>query len=247
MEDKIDKCKEILKDCLGDDFVHGVPHIERMLRDFEILLKDNNRFEEDLINALEIAIYLHDVGRKNAKELDVNHADHSVVILRDYFSDFYQSLERKDDIAYAIKNHNKDIFKEIGKERSIMDDKNKLRALLSLLDCADTVGWTGINRAAMDKNTPLVPVKDKDFNNKLKRVLELSRNPKGRTKDDSKRMKDSSILEHVLDNYCLTIQLRDRLSDYISEDFKKKINQRINISEEFCKTLSDRIVRDNNV
>ncbi len=61
MRDAVLLAQKLARELMGDDFVHGYPHVERVKRLGEMIAAEVGGVDADL---LRLAAYLHDIGRK---------------------------------------------------------------------------------------------------------------------------------------------------------------------------------------
>ncbi|MBU2544953.1 hypothetical protein KKC65_00645 [Patescibacteria group bacterium] len=54
--------KRTAREYCGTELVHGVPHIERMLKNFRKITAEGDN--QKILDAVELAIILHDIGKK---------------------------------------------------------------------------------------------------------------------------------------------------------------------------------------
>ncbi len=231
--------EKIIKKLQEDDPVHGLPHIERVLRCFDLLKKSNQDHFSPILDALEWAVYLHDIGRVN-KSLD--HGAESVLILNKYYKEeFPEDVNMREEICYAIENH-QDFF-DLKQRIQNKDKKNLLLSLLILLDCTDVIGEAGINRTTRATKIPLAPeCEDLEKEEKIERVKELLNDYTKREEKDREIMKNSSILEHITYNYAFACQVRDCVESYLSDFIKKEIEKRLDFSRKFGTYLLELVI-----
>jgi hypothetical protein len=223
-----------------EDWIHGLPHVKRVLWNFELFVKDSEISQEDKI-ALECAVYLHDLGRIDDGP---GHAERSVAIIKKDL-DIQKELnercnsEKKDWVIYAIENHS-------GKKPyDISDKKGLFSTFLILLDVIDTVGIIGITRGIAWMHyvvdNPIIFPKE---NKEIERVNELLDSPEKRNEEDKEKNK-SSIIQHLVDNYAFCQKFFNDLvkNNKLGDNFKKEIEKRLSFTKNFIKEL---IIEGNN-
>jgi hypothetical protein len=227
--------KRILKKCLKDqknDKVHGIPHTERIFQNFKDFCLGNKKISQ-FKEALSYAVYLHDLGRRIPNS--VEHGVDSVKILKDYFKHTWEKIEEdiKDKVFYSIERHS-----DFAPEEELKEDRDYCLACLVLLDIIDTIGEEGFNRPIIQCKIPLIPW-DGDPKRiiKIKKVDNLIKKPKH--SNDNIEMKDSSILEHVVYNYCYAREVFDKLkkAKYITKNFNKKIEKKFEITKKILNSI----------
>lgn len=217
-------CWAITKNCLKDDEpIHGIPHIERVYENFELLKNNNSGIKEEILKSLEYAVILHDIGHR---EGPTQHALRSVQILKKEFAEIFSQLPNKEWVEYAISRHSE------GAKENPDDEKEKCLAFLIILDHMDALGERGIRRDFIDLNfnKPLIP-QDKNYTKE-----DVENIFKGHKTIDRQR-KDESILERLLLNgYYLEKNLK-RVESELKEEFKNKYRERANLTKRFCLNL----------
>ncbi len=147
---KINCAEESYKDLLESYFIsiypanklisHGLDHHRRVWKYAKEMLhhiEKNNSFDQEFINKLHIACYLHDIGM--TIDTGEKHGYHSRKICRKFLKE--NNLKESDyqDLLSAIENH-------ADKEYSNSKDQNLLLTILSVADDLDAFGETGISR-----------------------------------------------------------------------------------------------------
>lgn len=131
--------KILIKAGYKDNWVHGLPHIERLRKNFRLLLQ-YGKIDLTIAKCLKIAVDTHDMGRA----FPGNHAENSVKILKKMDIEGLTEKE-KNDIEFALKYHNKGLpALEIARPK---ENKEILLGLLCALDHMDGIGKIGILRA----------------------------------------------------------------------------------------------------
>ncbi len=232
------EAKKILYQYLGkEDPVHGIFHIERVYKAYQIFIKDNSSINQETKKALEYAVLLHDLGRSNPKKGRSNdHGVESVKIIKECVrKGLLREMPKKEWVYYAIKNHPKKF------DTSDKAEKNFLLIFLVMLDGTDAIGEAGINRAvAWVEKGPLFPwEEDKSRKEKIKRVKVLFNNPDKRTNKDRKKMQGNSVLEEFVYDYTFIKQIYYFLKKEgkISPAFDKEMKNRFKLSEQFVKDV----------
>lgn len=129
---KIEKeAKNIFKN-LGPS--HDWQHVERVLKTGIYLAKK----EKADINLVKIAVYLHDIGRKDLREVNYDHAIEGAKIARKILKKYSLTREQINNICHCIETHrfrNEKIPKT--KEAKCLHDADKI----------DNLGAIGIARS----------------------------------------------------------------------------------------------------
>lgn len=141
--------KEMERDGLGENWVHGPHHVERVYENFMLLLscyeKSCPKLDSRMVERLKIAIIFHDVKRGNPG----SYGDHAVAGADFFKAQNINGITAEDvkAIAFAIANHNKGL-KHLDPEeleRATPDEKTLLQ-LLTVMDGMDTLGDVGYLR-----------------------------------------------------------------------------------------------------
>jgi hypothetical protein len=147
-KDKSKKACEIAKAyCCENELVHGMPHINRMLKNFKKLKSGNqsiNKVGEKILDAVELAIKLHDIGRKYGEE---EHGSKSLEILEKECGDF---LKNEKWTKYAIFWHKPTKDRKYNFPNKLKDPIDICLLLLFALDNMDAVGEIGVHRDFKD-------------------------------------------------------------------------------------------------
>jgi uncharacterized protein len=129
----IEEIKEKVKEYMHQDIFpgHDFNHVTRVRN----LAMHIGKIEKGDLGILELACWLHDLGRVKEKELNKSHAEISVEIAKQFFKEVGYSSQKIKDILYAISVHSwKNKAKT--KEAQILQDADKL----------DVMGALGIMR-----------------------------------------------------------------------------------------------------
>lgn len=127
LEEIIVKIETLAKNTLGNEPVHGYPHVERVLRlAFRIAEKYKNEID---LQILKLSILLHDIGRTEEKE-ERHHAILSAEIAKHILSKYNLSKNIIDKVVEAILSHSFSLkYKPKSLESKILSDADKLDAL----------------------------------------------------------------------------------------------------------------------
>ena len=132
MINKIEKeAHHIFKD-LGPS--HDWQHVERVLKIAITIAKK----ERANVNLVKIAVYLHDVGRKDLKEKNYDHAVEGVKIAKKILKKYPLSDKQVDNICHCIETH---------RFRNNRIPKTKEAKCLHDADKIDNLGAIGIARS----------------------------------------------------------------------------------------------------
>jgi len=241
----IEQAIEISQNYLDNSRSHGIPHRDEVHKHFLYLKNDPNTqkiISENLLDALEVAVILHDIGFKNGCRYE--HAQRSADILKTEKNSFFDLLPSKNLIIYAIEHHPM-------RDEEKNDDENKCLALLTLLDHMDAIGYEGKTRAELflkevcicGQNHPnadficdVVKEKIQDMKNNLEDYfLEPQKFEK-----KLKSFKDCHIFLHTLCNYAWIDFNYQRIENMLG----KKLGNKFKEHYEKLKKDSEKIIRD---
>lgn len=233
-----EKSCEITRDYCEKELVHGMPHINRMLKNFKKLKNKNKKLYKsdgrvtEILDALEFAVKLHDIGKEMEKaDRDKKHGTIAIEILEESYHNFFRKIPNNKWIEHAIKGHTDG---EIIEKCKIPDTSEKVCfALLLALDNMDAVGEIGVYRDIKDmeilKNHNWVPSEDfETIKKNIKKYFEY----KEKINFDKK---NNSLLERLLYNYYNTKGNVSRL-----EKMKSKIEIDISFLSDLYKKLKER-------
>jgi HD superfamily phosphodiesterase len=208
----------LVKREMSDDFVHGLPHVERVYKLFEIL-KAESDLPQEILKALEIAVICHDVGRKKANNRP--HAEVSAKMIHSILGRVKIPKNTKELIEFAVAGHS------CGLKAKWKNYREAVLGLLSYLDHLDALGSVGIARVFLFCKIPIYPAKFSST-----KIISMLRRPEV---IDSRNfsMKNKSILEHLVYNYCITWNLRKRVADLIPKKLRKIERERLDIMKSF--------------
>ena len=127
MKEIIDDIRILAEKIMGDDFAHGYPHVMRVRRYAWLIVEKEGLDVDELV--LELAILLHDTGRKIGEPHAYYSALMAKALLQDRISD-----DRVEKIVNAILYHSysyarKNRIEPLGHEAKILSDADKLDAL----------------------------------------------------------------------------------------------------------------------
>jgi len=132
----------------GEELVHGMPHIERMLKNFRKLKADETN--QKILDALELAVILHDIGKK-FETLEKKHGLISKEILNsEKYRNAFRQIPNYEWIEYAIYGHDNAI--EIERIKSLEKPEEICLALLLALDNMDAIGKIGVRSDFQNMN-----------------------------------------------------------------------------------------------
>lgn len=208
---------KVTKKCLGKERTHGMPHIKELYKHFLSLkaLKPKN-ISKEVMEALELAVILHDIGYKDTGFPDKKkeHAIKSIKILREEFTSFYKKIPKKiiKLMEFAIENHQNPPG---GKSRNT---RESCLSLLLILDHMDQIGEKGIKRVKrylkkIKGKVRILPEKEYLFD-----VRKWLKEPK----PIARERKDETLLESLCSNYYYISNNKYRTKDIIPEKFLKK-------------------------
>jgi len=138
-EDIIKEIEDIVKDTLGNDPVHGFPHVERVMKLAFKLAEEYEGKYDPLV--LKLAVLLHDVGRAEEQDLHKHHAILSAEMAEKILEQYGFPREVIDKVRDAILAHSFTLgYKPKTIEGMILSDADKL----------DALGAVGIMRVFME-------------------------------------------------------------------------------------------------
>ena len=221
------KLWKIAKKEMGDlynDKAHGFRHLYEVHKHFISFIKSKPKVGRDILESLECAVILHDIGR--AYTNNKKHGEESAKIIKRILKNEKDlKLPNKEWILYAVKWHSE--CGKVFKNQKIEPRKNKEKWLclsfLTFLDLMETLGEIGITRAKeyLGKGVPLIP---KDGPNiKLTNIRNLKKwfnDPK--RKNIGSERNDKSLLEHLCSNYFWIDLNIFRIKKRIGKKFEKK-------------------------
>ncbi len=131
--------EDLVRDTLGNDPVHGFPHVERVMKlAFKIAEEYRGKYDPTV---LKLAILLHDVGRIEEQDLHKHHAILSAEMARKILEQYGFSKEIIEKVRDAILAHSYTLgYKPKTVEGMILSDADKL----------DALGAVGIMRVFME-------------------------------------------------------------------------------------------------
>ncbi len=198
-----------------NNWVHGLPHLERVKKNYDLLLR-HSKLPAHIAKCLKIAVEIHDVGRA----FQGNHAERSAQIFKQMqISDLDE--KEKNDIEFAVKNHNVGLLK-IGIVKP-KKDKETILGLLCLIDHMDAVGKIGILRSYQwimesQENPEILnrlPIKT------LKKYLKNNHiTPEMRKAE----FKAQSVLTQLIYNYLATREILNPIKNLLDKKILKIIN-----------------------
>jgi len=159
---------KIAKKYCGNELVHGMPHIERILKNFKkITAKGEN---QKILKAVELAVIIHDIGRK-LKTPEKKHGLVSKEILESEYASILNKIPKDECewIKYAIDGHTNGM--EVGKLKTLENSKNICLALLLALDNMDAIGKIGVHRDFQDLKDEFMKIGDERKDDKKQEYL----------------------------------------------------------------------------
>lgn len=241
-----DKLWGIVKKEMGDfynDPGHGIRHIRAVHDNFILFLKSKPKISKDILESLEWAAILHDLGR--AKTNSKIHGKVSAEIIKKSLRrDKSLRLENPELMLYIVRWHSDcdKVFKYCDKEPEKEKDKWQSLAIFVFLDHMDALGVHGIERSLgyLGKK-PLLPKEGPNLELKEEAKLkEWLADPERRRLEESRRAK--SLLEQLLiDKYYWVDRNLERAKYMIPESFQKEFLKRAQETKEYILKL----VREN--
>lgn len=198
--------------------LHGLPHVERVKDNLKLLIDSCPKLDQQTIKLLKIVVEVHDVGRKYEGDHAKNFANMACGIDMGNLSESEYSA-----IIYAVTNHSIGLpGLGIKKAESF---EQKLLGLLVLLDHMDAIGEIGFLRPfqwSLDSKKYL-PILSKIKFKDLDRFLE---DEKITPEIMSLRLKEESIVAHLIYNYLATYQIIEPVAHLLSPEFVGHIKNR---------------------
>ncbi len=124
----IDDIKRLVEKLMGNDFAHGYPHVARVRR-YAWLIVDNEGLNIDE-TVLELAVLLHDIGRRIGEP----HAYYSALLARSILAEKGVPANKIEKITNAILYHSfsyarRNNIEPLSDEAKVLSDADKLDAL----------------------------------------------------------------------------------------------------------------------
>lgn len=235
MDAKLRKKLETVIIPLGLDEIHGIPHIRRMLKTFELFKGDNPPVNEDVMDAIETAIYLHDIGRSIPGG---GHATNSVSMMKELFEgkSLFADVPHMDWILYAVSKHSTGPEPERDKVVAKDDYPGQVMALLILMDHMDTLGAIGIYRnIRFMQSVKLEPSEGSqaDMVKRVNRYLHLSHEVASNEGENKK----ISVLDLLSFHCAITYRIRSRALPFIGSRLILEIFKREKLTRLFIEDL----------
>lgn len=213
--------EEMEKGGLAEDWIYGLRHVDRMLHNWEFLVRTCERIGPQMACLLQIAVYFHDVKRNDLGE----YPDHAQAGAAFFRAQRLEGLteEERGCVAFAIANHN------VGLEKlGLQPDckRHVLLQLLCLLDGMDSLcyigffrvlGWYGQSPASFD----LLGSRSAE------RLTELLSGEPANRELDALQLKDrAEVLPHLI--YYLKVFERTiaPVANLLSEEFLEEVERR---------------------
>lgn len=213
--------KEVIKKLTAagykDNWVHGLPHIERVRKNYKLLLR-HSKLPANIAKCLLIAVNIHDIGRTSAG----NHAENSAQIFKQMKINDLSGKE-KDNIEFAIKNHNKGLT-ALGIAK-LKADKEILLGLLCLLDHLDGIGKIGILRSyqwIMERKKKPEILSRLPLETLKKYIKNGCITPDMRKSD----LKEKNVMENLIYNYLATDEIINPIKNLLDKKFLRIIEFR---------------------
>jgi len=207
-----------------NDKAHGFKHLYEVHKNFISLVKSKPKVNRDILESLECAVILHDIGRAfiDSKK----HGEKSAEIIKRVLKNEKDlKLPNKEWIVYAVRWHSEcdEIFRKQKTEPRKGKEEWICLAFLTFLDHMDTLGERGIRRAKeyLGKEVPLIPKDGPHVKlTKIKNLKAWFKNPR---RENIKRVrKKKSLLEHLLSNYFWIDKNIPRVKKYIGKEFEER-------------------------
>jgi len=131
----VEEARELARKLLGGGFSHGYPHVERVMRHAEVIAGEVGGVDRAL---LELAVYLHDVGRP----LGEPHAYYSSLIARGFLVELGCEEQLVRLVVNAVEYHSYSYARAVKVEPLSVEAK-----VLSDADKLDALGVVGLLRA----------------------------------------------------------------------------------------------------
>jgi len=226
---------------LADDLIHGLPHIKRVDDNFQFFLADKPRLNDDIADALQISVILHDIGRSAAGQGD--HAVKSAEIMKSLFRKELSGAKNQDWIIKAVSRHS------IGLERKIKDEADTILALLCVFDHIDSIGAIGIHRLTLywcggqPYRIPWIPaglnpIEKIKFREKIESYLS---NPQRITRKDTD-MRANSLVECLTYHFAATYEIIGPVEYTLGKNVLREIQTRLNVMKQYTSKLSQSLL-----
>lgn len=226
------KLWEVAGRYLGEDPMHGLPHIRRVYKNFTLSAVDKT-IGPATTDALEISVILHDIGRSVAGQSD--HAAKGAEELGKLFQGELSEIKNQEWIINAVAKHS------VGLEGKVDDDGDMVLALLCLFDHMDCLGPVGIHRLTLywcggqPYKIPWIPKEGLTWLevNNLKYLL----NTPGAITQEMMPMREHSFLECLVFFHGITYKILQPVKNILSNQFFSNIDWRLETMKWHAKGL----------
>lgn len=220
---------------LGEEPMHGLPHIRRVHCNFSLLSAGIVPIE--VRDAMETSVILHDIGR--GVDGSSEHAAKSAEELKRLFSGKLSSIPNQEWIIRAVASHS------VGLGGEIKNCEDLVLAFLCVFDHMDCLGPIGINRLTLywSGNQPyskpwFPPALDCAGKNMLiSRLSDYLHDP-ARVTREMMGMRESSLLEALVYYCCATHHIVEPIREMISGDgLCREITRSVDFMKKYIMSL----------
>ncbi|MBI4101673.1 MAG: hypothetical protein HY443_01765 [Candidatus Nealsonbacteria bacterium] len=226
---------------LGEEPMHGLPHIRRVHANFEMFQPEKPwgiTYPVPIRDALETAVILHDIGRSVAGQAD--HAPKSAELLKNMFQGELADVPNQEWVLKAVGGHS------VGLEGQILDQGDEILALLCVFDHMDCLGVIGIHRLTIywcggqPYRIPWVPagVETKEQKERMLKEIEyLLAHPEKIARRDI-GMRERSFLDCLVYYFCATSHIIEPVSHLLGQEFYDENNARLAYAKRYILHLA---------
>ncbi len=232
----------IVKNGISEEFIHGLPHVLRVYENFCFLKAGRPAINPEVLDALESAVILHDIGRPLASR-EEDHAAKSGEIIESLFQGSLAAVKNQYWILRAV------IYHSTGLIVRTHDDSDNVVALLCLLDHMDALGAIGILRHTLfwcggqPYKIPLAlnltgfPEKQLFVN----RIKDFLLHPEEATRGHM-AMRKSSLIEGLTFHYAITSKILKPVETLLVPGVKEEIEGRLSLMKGYILGLCDTLL-----
>lgn len=232
------KCWHITKKCLGNEPMHGLPHINRVHSNFKIFESDGPKISDAVKDALEISVILHDIGRSVGGQTD--HAAKSAEILEHLFQNELSEVENQEWIIRAVAKHS------VGLVHELQDEGDIVLALLPVFDHLDCLGPIGVHRLTIywcggePYRIPWIPRAEE--RSRTKEEIKYYLNHPEEIDQRHVKMREESFVQCLTYYFCATTHIIRPVKHLFGRNIMSEIQTRSAIMERYILDLTEALL-----